>query len=172
MLNRLVVLDQRLSQQLAQLAEPRLWLRRTASVFAHSGDSPLWLIGLGLTLWLGSNFWRFEAGVDLVGMAITAVVVQVIKWRVKRPRPPGQWGQGYRRLDPHSFPSGHAARAVMLATVAGFWGPAGWAALLIAWALLVLLARVIMRVHYLSDVVVGGLCGLVCGVGLGLALRF
>lgn len=171
MFSQLVALDERLSRHLAQLAETRPLLRRSASVLAHSGDSPIWVSGLLLVVWLGSAFWRVTAQVDLVGIAITALVVQVIKWRVRRPRPPGHWGQGYRRLDPHSFPSGHAARAVMLATVAVCLGPPGWALGLIIWSLLVAVARVVLRVHYLSDVVVGGLCGVVCGIALSLAVN-
>jgi undecaprenyl-diphosphatase len=139
---------------------------------AHSGDSPIWLAVLLLTVWLGSAFWKYEAVLDLIGIAITASVVQIIKWRVQRPRPRGQWGQGYRRLDPHSFPSGHAARAIMLATVAIFLGPLWWTLALVIWAPLVGVARVGMRVHYISDVVAGGLCGLVCGLGLGISLTF
>jgi undecaprenyl-diphosphatase len=125
-----------------------------------------------LTLWLGSAPWQFAARADLVGIGIAAVVVQVMKLLVRRPRPPGEWGQGYRRLDPHSFPSGHAARAIMLATMSMFLGPAWWAVLLLAWAPLVALSRVALRVHYLSDVVVGTVCGLICGVALGLLLAF
>ena len=171
MFSQLVALDERLSRHLAQLAETRPLLRRSASVLAHSGDSPIWVSGLLLVVWLGSAFWRVTAQADLVGIAITALVVQAIKWRVRRPRPPGHWGQGYRRLDPHSFPSGHAARAVMLATLAVLLGPLWWALGLIIWSLLVSVARVVLRVHYLSDVIVGGVCGLICGVALGIAVN-
>ena len=48
--------------------------------------------------------------------------------------------------------------------VVGFWlGPAwlGW--VLLVWAPLVTLARVAMGVHYLSDVVIGALFGLLMG---------
>ncbi len=43
-----------------------------------------------------------------------------IKFTIKRSRPEGEWGAIYRNSDPHSFPSGHATRAIMLAVL--FWG--------------------------------------------------
>jgi undecaprenyl-diphosphatase len=87
----------------------------------------------------------------------------VIKFTIRRQRPEGEWGAIYRSTDPHSFPSGHAARAVMLAVVAMGTGPAWFAALLVVWAPLVCLARVAMGVHYLSDILAGMLLGLVLG---------
>jgi undecaprenyl-diphosphatase len=101
------------------------------------------------------------------GILVTAIVVLIIKFTVRRRRPEGEWGGFYRKSDPHSFPSGHAVRAVMLAVVAIGIGP-GWLALLLAiWAPLVALARTAMGVHYLSDVLAGMLLGVVMGVLVG-----
>jgi undecaprenyl-diphosphatase len=166
-LDSLSSLDSKLSERLARLARAGSRSRRLAIVLAHSGDSPLWLCGLALTLWLGSPGWKFQAGIGLAGVLLTALVVQVFKWIVRRPRPQGEWGTHYRRLDPHSFPSGHAARAVMLAVVALCLGPWWWAGLMVVWAPLVSLARVAMRVHYVSDVAAGAVCGAICGLILG-----
>jgi undecaprenyl-diphosphatase len=86
---------------------------------------------------------------------------------VRRKRPEGEWGRIYRFTDPHSFPSGHAARAFLIATVATALGPAWLAIALWIWAPLVALARVAMGVHYLSDIVAGALFGiLVASIGL------
>ena len=51
----------------------------------------------------------------------------------------------------------------MLAVVVLGLGPLGWGLALLIWAPLVGLARVAMGVHYLSDVVVGIVLGLVMG---------
>lgn len=137
---------------------------RTACVFlAHSGDSWFWLIGLGLLWQLGGEYWRPRAVTMLIGIAVTALVVMVIKFTVRRRRPEGEWGRIYRSTDPHSFPSGHAARAAMLAVLAAGSGPSWFALLLLVWAPLVGLARVVMGVHYLSDIVAGTALGLVIG---------
>ncbi len=88
----------------------------------------------------------------------------VIKFTVRRRRPEGEWGGIYRKTDPHSFPSGHAARSALLATLAIGLGPAWFGFLLLIWAPLVILSRAAMGVHYLSDVVVGAIMGVIIGV--------
>jgi membrane-associated phospholipid phosphatase len=164
-LSNLLETDARLSARLALVDRPGAW-RTLASVLAHSGDSPLWVAGLGLLWWLGDAAWKHAALAALIGVLVTAGVVFVLKFAIRRPRPPGEWGAMYRRLDAHSFPSGHAARMAMLAVVALAFAPPGWAALLVVWAVLVMLARVAMQVHYLSDVAGGALVGIVTGVAI------
>ena len=87
-------------------------------------------------------------------------MVLIIKFSIKRKRPEGEWGHVYRFADPHSFPSGHAARAFLIATIATGLGPSWLAMVLWVWAPLVALARVAMGVHYLSDIVAGALFGI------------
>src|SRR5678810_1059321 len=97
--------------------------------------------------------------------------VLIIKFSIRRKRPEGNWGQIYRYTDPHSFPSGHAARAFLIATIASGLGPAWLAIALWVWAPLVAFARVAMGVHYLSDILAGSLLGiLVALIGLQLYL--
>jgi len=105
----------------------------------------------------------------LGSIAALAASVLLIKLVVRRRRPEGEWGAIYRSTDPHSFPSGHAARAILLAMLAAAWGPGWLAAVLLPWAPLVALARVAMGLHYLSDVVAGAALGLAAG-GLAILL--
>lgn len=130
---------------------------------AHSGDSWFWGLGLGLLAWLGDSFWRSWAVTALISIVALAAVVLLVKFTIRRPRPQSEWGSIYRATDPHSFPSGHAARAFLLAVLALGLGPSWLAFLLSAWAPLVALARVVMGVHYLSDVLVGSLMGITAG---------
>jgi len=101
---------------------------------------------------------------------LTAVIVLTVKFLVRRKRPEGSWGGIYRSTDPHSFPSGHAARAVMLAVLALVLGPVWLAVILVLWVPLVCLARVAMGLHYLSDVLAGIIFGVIIGFAVGLAL--
>ena len=154
-------------------ASARLRLHQTrgfrydlSAFLANSGDSWFWLLGL-FALWLwGSRQWHAWAALMAVGIVFLAVVVMGIKLAVRRRRPEGEWGAIYRNTDQHSFPSGHAARAVMLAVVACGLGPAWVVFLLLLWAPLVSLARVVMGVHYLSDILAGMAVGLVVGLGI------
>jgi membrane-associated phospholipid phosphatase len=166
-LPRLLELDARLSARLRVAERPGL-LRTIAAILAHSGDSWFWWAGLALLAWLGNVFWRRWALIILVSIIVLAVIVLAIKFTIRRQRPEGEWGAFYRNTDPHSFPSGHAARAILIAVLVTGLGPWWLAVALWVWAPLVSLARVSMGVHYVSDVVAGAILGLVAGaIGLG-----
>ena len=80
---------------------------------------------------------------------VTSVVVLSIKFTIRRRRPESNWGDIYRKTDPHSFPSGHAARTAMMAVVGLGIGPWWLGLALLVWAPLVAIARVTLGVHYL-----------------------
>ena len=166
---RLLKLDARLSAQLRVAERPGL-LRTSAAILAHSGDSWFWWAGLALLWWLGNPFWRPWALTVLLSIIGLAVIVLAIKFTIRRRRPEGEWGGIYRSTDPHSFPSGHAARAILISVLAIGLGPGWLAILLCVWAPLVALARVAMGLHYLSDVTVGAVLGAVAG-GIVLLIR-
>ena len=157
----MIELDGCLTQRL-RIAEQPGPLRTVAAVLAHSGDSWFWLAGLALLWWLGTDYWKRELLVLIVSILVAALVVFVVKVIVRRRRPEGEWGKFYRSTDPHSFPSGHAVRAMMLAVIMLGMSPATGIVLLV-WAPLVALARVAMGLHYLSDVLAGMLLGVIIG---------
>jgi undecaprenyl-diphosphatase len=101
-----------------------------------------------------------------ISIILQALTVFTLKTLIRRKRPSGEWGGIYRRIDPHSFPSGHATRVVMLAVLALALAPVwiGW--LVVIWAMLVCLARVLTGVHYISDILGGILLGLLMGAGI------
>ncbi len=165
MFQRALQWDARLTRRL-RIAERPGPLRRAAAFLAHSGDSWFWFAGLAGVWLLGSTSWKQRALVMLGSVFVLAVLVLGVKFTVRRSRPAGEWGAIYRATDPHSFPSGHAARAVLLAVLAWGMGPLWLAVALTVWAPLVALARVAMGVHYLSDVVAGGLLGAAMGFGV------
>ena len=134
-----------------------------AALLAHSGDSWFLLLGLGI-LWLfGSDYWRNLAAIMAGGIVLTAIFILAIKFTVRRRRPEGEWGNIYRATDPHSFPSGHAARAMMLVVLAAAYGPLWLGPLLLVWGIGVSFARVAMGVHYLTDILAGMFLGVVMG---------
>jgi len=104
---------------------------------------------------------------SIIGLA---VIVLAIKFTIRRRRPEGEWGGMYRSTDPHSFPSGHAARAILIGVLAIGLGPGWLAILLCVWAPLVALARVAMGLHFLSDVTAGAVLGAIAG-GIVLLIR-
>ncbi|HOT92419.1 MAG TPA: phosphatase PAP2 family protein [Anaerolineae bacterium] len=157
--------DRALTAQAATLIRGPLarWL---ATLLAHSGDTPVWLL-LGAALWrFGAEGWA-RAGERIVLVTSLAWMVStVLKPFFRRPRPEGERGHFYLKIDRHSFPSGHAVRVGgLLAVLSGLlplWSAAGF----IAWGLLVCLSRVALGLHYAGDVTIG----LLIGIGVGLAL--
>lgn len=168
-LRSLLELDARLSDQFRVAEQPGL-LRTLSAFLAHSGDSWFWGLGLILLWWLNDSYWQYWAAAMFVGIAVLAALVMMIKFIVRRRRPAGDWGGIYRSTDPHSFPSGHAARAFLIAVLATGLGPAWLALMLWIWAPLVALARVAMGVHYISDVLAGAAFGLVIAL-IGLQVQ-
>jgi len=161
---RLLVIDREYSKRFS-LENSTGFLRSIAVILAHSGDSWFWFLGLGVAWYIGATPWK-EAVVQFVqAILLCAVVVFVIKLLVRRKRPQGEWGSIPRNTDPHSFPSGHAARAFLIATMVSGYGIPWLMAITVLWAASVCLARVAMGVHYLSDILAGGLVGFFVAFG-------
>lgn len=163
LLQTLLDLDTRLSRRLRLNQQGCLWWRPIA-LLAHSGDSWFWAIGLALIWLFGSPAWRREAAIFEIAIVLQALLVFPLKMAIRRQRPQGEWGSIYRTIDPHSFPSGHAARAALLVVLAAGLGPSwlGWA--LAVWAPLMALSRVMTGVHYLSDLLGGVAVGVLFGL--------
>lgn len=158
MMQKLIQLDVDLSNRLRMEVDASFrW--KLVAFLAHSGDSWFWLLGLGM-VWLFSNSWRGFSAFLILDILLLAVLVMSIKFLVRRSRPPGEWGSIYRNTDPHSFPSGHAARAVMIASIVAANAPLWLALCVMIWALLVSLSRIFTGMHYLSDVIAGMALGL------------
>ncbi len=161
-MKRYLAWDARMTQKLRLKPEQKvLW--GFAAFLAHSGDSWYGLFILFIVWLLTKGEWHAKSAILAVGILSLALIVFAIKLIVRRKRPTGEWGEFYRQHDPHSFPSGHAARVFMLAVLAIGLGPWWFAVAVCLWAPLVALARVWMGLHYLLDMIVGVLIGIVWG---------
>ena len=166
-MQQLIAFDQKLSSRLAIPRSARI-LRLLALVAAHSGDSPLWLLGaVAALIWGGPAWWGFGGRV-LLGTLAAGTATTVLKWIFRRERPPGKSLGFYSWFDRHAFPSGHAGRCACLAVLLAPLLPA-WVSVLIAlWVGLVGLARVALQVHFASDIAGGWIAGLLAGLALHL----
>lgn len=155
---KLITLDEKLSSRMA-LENPPKVLEAILKVVSHSCDSWYWMVGLVLLWTLSASPGKTIAVTTAFVTGSLAVFVLLVKFLIRRKRPEGDWGQIYRVNDPHSFPSGHAARAgaiVFLAIHFLDW----WAILLVVgWAMVVAYSRVALKVHLFSDIVVGLVLG-------------
>ena len=161
-------LDEEISARLVLQKEYGL-THKLVALIGHSGDSWYWLIGLTLVWFLTRGPVRTTAILWGLTLAVLAVGVLGIKFLLRRPRPQGEWGSIYRVTDPHSFPSGHAARAMTISFLALQFENPIWFILLLVWAILVGYSRLALRLHYFSDILVGWLVGALSGI---LALKY
>jgi undecaprenyl-diphosphatase len=126
------------------------------------GDWPLSVI-VGLTL-LVTHGWRQFTGWALI--SVTAVLIQKqLKGRYGRLRPCEQPQGPPQRApipDRGSFPSGHTLHAVMAVVVTASLVPVV-APVLAFVAFLIALSRVVLGVHYPSDVFAGAALGGIMG---------
>ena len=163
MIEKLLLLDNRISEKL-RLSEGKRFLKSIFSLLAHSGDS--WYIEIVLfIIWILTDGLAHTVSAYFAGsVIIQALIVLIIKFLIKRERPQGAWGEIYRKTDPHSFPSGHAARAFMLAILSfGFNLPIlGWA--ILVWGIALSMARVSLGVHFLIDIIAGWGIGILLGI--------
>ncbi|MFM8563044.1 MAG: phosphatase PAP2 family protein [Acidimicrobiia bacterium] len=152
------------------------WLVDVAKVLAFIGDEtvllPLTLLVAAAAFLRGRR--SFLAVAPFVAMISTAVVVAASKVAFGRERPP--LDDRLVEVGSASMPSGHAAYAAALAAVA--WvavadrenTPAARAAA-VTLAVLAGLARLVLGVHWLSDVLAGWVVGAMVGAGVVSLLR-
>lgn len=121
---------------------------------------------LALTLvdgWRGVNAAAHMAGTGLAAL----LLYRLLKRWTRRPRPfracPGVIAH-VAPLDEFSFPSGHTLQAVGFTTVALAWYP-GLAPLLLGFTALVATSRVVLGLHYPSDVLAAIGLGSMLGAG-------
>ena len=137
------------------------WLESVAKGLSAMGAGTVTIIvGLVAGVVLAAKRRWAELCVLVVAVAITQVGVPIFKEAVERPRPPDPLID----VSGWSFPSGHAANAVIYAWLAitvvvrlrpGRTGGAAIVAIGIVLTVAVGLSRVYLRVHYLSDVSAG-----------------
>lgn len=135
-----------------------------AGLVAHSGDSWLWC-GILFIIWLFVH-GDTERIIAWWGgcIALTALLVFMLKKLIPRQRPKGEWGEIYRKGDPHSFPSGHAVRGGLIIVLAFTTFRNPWIiAAFVVWALIMIASRVMTGVHFPLDVLAGLALGLLFG---------
>ena len=137
------------------------------------GNGVFWY-AIMLVLALGHRAYGLETAIRMgaTGLACT-LVYKAIKLTFRRPRPytvlPGLHAE-VPPLDRFSFPSGHTMHACTFTVVACEAFPAlAW--MLVPFTVVVALSRVVLGLHYASDVAAGALLGTMLG-GLAHGLTF
>ena len=141
------------------------WIRRSFAAVSRLGDWSYWA-ATGVLLFAVQG----TASLPYIGqVAITAgigiAVYKLLKQRLVRERPfihDGGIQAGTAPLDRYSFPSGHTLHAVSFTIMFSHVEP-GLFLVCAPFAVLVAASRVVLGLHYPSDVLVGALIGAVLG---------
>jgi undecaprenyl-diphosphatase len=162
--------DHEVMRRVNRWRAPR-WVRWWMLLATRAGDGWLWALA-GIAVLLSSDVMRFRA-VEAAGFAVAAgiVIFHCVKRVFRRRRPqdiePHCWAKTVTR-DKFSFPSGHSTTAFAVAIALGSFYPEIKPVLLVL-AANVAVSRVVIGMHFVSDVLVGSGMGALLGY---VAFRF
>jgi len=137
------------------------WVRQPFRAVSWLGDGWIWYaLILALPLVLGLDGWQASAHLAATG-ALGLLLYKLIKNRAVRERPYITHSViecASAPLDRYSFPSGHTLHAVSFTILFAHYVP-DWTAPLAALAFAIALSRVILGLHYPTDVAAGAMLG-------------
>lgn len=153
------------------------WMRTLGTVLDHAGQSH-WVLGYcavaAIVLWRTQRDMARNHLLMFGSVAISGIIANIIKVLAGRPRPPLAIQSGIVSWEPlswhmeflwNSFPSGHATTGLCIAIMGSALYPR-LSPLMWTLGIGIAVARIVLNVHYVSDVMVGSLIGAVVAVAM------
>ena len=161
MFSYLTTRDQNLMRRLNGWRPPR-WVRVWMVLASRLGDGWLWWV-IGIILLLFGGPVRFRAlGAALISAALAVGLFLRIKKLFNRTRPCANCWATLLPPDQFSFPSGHSMTAFAVAVPLSMFYPALEPGLLFC-AFSIAVSRILLGLHFLSDVLAGSALGAAIG---------
>lgn len=136
--------------------------RRSVRWVSHTGDGHCYGIAILALFALEPRFGNQLLTASLLAFGLNVSLYLLLKNVIKRDRPAASI-QSYQAWiqpsDQFSFPSGHTAAAFVFASLVTFYYPL-FALPLYLWAGMIGASRVLLGVHYPSDIAAGAVLGL------------
>jgi len=178
-------LERSLSLEAAFCVRVNQWCLRPStriffSVISRLGDGAVWYALMALLV-LADGMHGMAVSAQIAATGVVGLTLyRLLKRWTRRPRPFASHGRiqaWVAPLDEFSFPSGHTLHAVAFTVVAlGYYPVLGW--VLLPLTMSIAISRVVLGLHYPSDVIAATLIGaalgglsLWWGADVGLALR-
>lgn len=130
-------------------------------------------VGVAFLIWNVNYVWNRRNGLFiLLSQGLTCIITQILKFAFAHPRPAtyfSQMGEDLPETVPgvhlrtafNSFPSGHTSAAFALFVCLALITPRKWAPLWIMAAWAVAYSRIYLSQHFLEDILLGSLIGVV-----------
>ncbi|ARP39308.1 phosphatase PAP2 family protein [Vibrio syngnathi] len=131
---------------------------------SHTGDGHLYVLIALIALLADGYTGREFLMVGLAAFAIELPIYWLAKNTLKRRRPAEFSSLLHSHIvpsDKYSLPSGHSAAAFVMATLIGHFYPSLYLFSLI-WAAAIAGSRILLGVHFLTDVLIGAALGIAC----------
>jgi undecaprenyl-diphosphatase len=171
MLSRMQAIDSALCVTVSQTSQYRL-IREWFRIISRLGDGVFWYI-LMFAILVTQQADGIKPVLHMLAAGLSGTLIyKWLKHKTHRPRPYQVRQDVFlsgKPLDHFSFPSGHTLHAVAFGLVALFYFPV-LAVVLIPFIVMVAMSRVILGLHYPSDVLAGAAIGYVIAlISIGLA---
>jgi undecaprenyl-diphosphatase len=141
------------------------WVQTWMMLATRLGDGYVWMLATVVVLLSGSANRYRAASAAWLASAVSVFVFQNIKKHVGRKRPceiqPHRWAQ-LLPPDQFSFPSGHTMTAFAFAVALRPFFPQAWM-LLVLLAINIGISRILLGMHFFTDILAGALLGCLIG---------
>nr|XP_031826520.1 phospholipid phosphatase 6 [Nomia melanderi] len=157
-LQYILAIDRKLTENFVQFVE------KSVQISCHGVT---WIFILLASIWIFHSKRLYQIQVNLlIGILLDIIIIGLLKAFARRRRPADNDDPFAIGSDKYSFPSGHASRVMMIFYFFMYLWPVSVICFppLVAWVIATPLSRLLMRRHYILDILAGLFIGYAEGI--------